>query len=270
MTDVLVLFGSDSDSRVYERIVRKLQVKGFDIEMRIASAHRTPKHVEKIVKKSDAKIVVSGAGLAAALPGVVASLTEKLVIGVPVGGNYAGLDAFLSISQMPPGIPVLCAGVENSGQVVAYVEMILKKKNFVTLIKASDDDAVVKAVEKAKNLLHEFGIKCAVVNNTTQLDDETVYINFVDISRVEIVDNMRKLVLYVPVEKDSDSGDAAKTSRLSKNGLWLGLNRGENAALAAVQILNLDGKYTSALKEYREKMREKVLKADDAERVRYG
>jgi 5-(carboxyamino)imidazole ribonucleotide mutase len=112
MPAVLIILGSKSDLEVGRKALEIL--KGFDIEaeMVVASAHRTPDRVRDLVVKSGAHVFIAIAGLAAALPGAVASFTSKPVIGVPVSGKL-GLDSILSIVQMPPGIPVACVGLDR-------------------------------------------------------------------------------------------------------------------------------------------------------------
>ena len=104
--------GSKSDLPVVEKATGLLKRFGIEYEAAVASAHRTPGRVEELVKNSDASIFITVAGMAAALPGVVASYTTKPVIGVPVSGKMT-LDAILSIVQMPPGIPVAAVGLDR-------------------------------------------------------------------------------------------------------------------------------------------------------------
>jgi 5-(carboxyamino)imidazole ribonucleotide mutase len=78
----------------------------------VLSAHRNPKELEDYISKSEARIFIGVAGLSAALPGYIASRTKRPVIGVPVSAKLGGLDALLSISQMPPGVPVACVGID--------------------------------------------------------------------------------------------------------------------------------------------------------------
>ncbi|MGE4275345.1 MAG: 5-(carboxyamino)imidazole ribonucleotide mutase [Candidatus Methanomethylophilaceae archaeon] len=112
MPRVLILMGSKNDLPVAEKAL--LIFKKFDVsaEVVVASAHRTPKRVEELVTKSDAEVFIAIAGLSAALPGVVASLTTRPVIGVPVSGGV-NMDAILSVVQMPPGIPVAAVGLDR-------------------------------------------------------------------------------------------------------------------------------------------------------------
>jgi 5-(carboxyamino)imidazole ribonucleotide mutase len=90
----------------------------------VASAHRTPKRVEELVVSSDADVFIAIAGLSAALPGAVASFTQRPVIGVPVSGNI-NLDAILSIIQMPPGVPVAAVGLDRGDNAAILAAEIL-------------------------------------------------------------------------------------------------------------------------------------------------
>ena len=109
---VLILMGSKSDAHVGEKVTDLLDKLKVPYRTLIASAHRTPEYLMKVVKESDAKVFIGIAGLAAALPGAIASHTHRPVIGVPVSGKV-NLDSILSITQMPPGIPVAGVGLDN-------------------------------------------------------------------------------------------------------------------------------------------------------------
>ena len=124
MPDVLIIMGSKSDLPIAEKAVDIFKRFDIDYKVTIASAHRTPSRVEEIVTSSDAKVFIAIAGLAAALPGVVASFTTRPVIGVPVSGKM-NLDALLSIVQMPPGVPVATVGLDRGDNAaVLAIEMM--------------------------------------------------------------------------------------------------------------------------------------------------
>ncbi len=120
MPEVLVIAGSKSDERIVNKTTDTLNGLGVSYTVEIASAHREPDRVRQIVETTDAKVIIAIAGLAAALPGVVASHTKKPVIGVPVSAALSGLDALLSIVQMPKGVPVATVGIDN-GQNAAHL-----------------------------------------------------------------------------------------------------------------------------------------------------
>lgn len=109
--------GSTSDLPVMEKAAVFLDEMGIPFEMQALSAHRTPDAVEQFAKNAaerGVRVIIAGAGMAAALPGVIAAQTTLPVIGVPIKGMLDGLDALLSIVQMPPGIPVATVGVNGA------------------------------------------------------------------------------------------------------------------------------------------------------------
>jgi 5-(carboxyamino)imidazole ribonucleotide mutase len=110
---ITIIMGSKSDVKIAEKAVSILKEFEIEYEVRVASAHRTPELVEEIVKNSKSKVFIAIAGLAAHLPGVVAAMTTKPVIAVPVESKLDGLDALLSAVQMPPGIPAACVGIDR-------------------------------------------------------------------------------------------------------------------------------------------------------------
>lgn len=125
---VLIICGSKSDLPVAEKAEGILKEEGIEYEVKVASAHREPDKVREIVSGSKADVFIAIAGLSAALPGFVASITEKPVIGVPVSAKLGGLDSLLSIAQMPSGVPVACVGVDNSKNAAHLAIRMLKLK----------------------------------------------------------------------------------------------------------------------------------------------
>lgn len=114
MIDVVIILGSKSDRDIAKKAMNMFDMFDIKYSVTVASAHRTPARVAKIIEdahKDGAKVFIAIAGLAAHLPGVVASHTTKPVIGVPVNAALDGMDALLSIAQMPAGIPVACVGI---------------------------------------------------------------------------------------------------------------------------------------------------------------
>ena len=113
--DVCVVLGSKSDMPVCDKCTTILEEFDIGHEVRVASAHRAPRYLEEVVSTAiseGCKIFIGIAGLSAALPGVIASMTSLPVIGVPVGGKVP-LDSLLSVVQMPPGVPVAAVGVDR-------------------------------------------------------------------------------------------------------------------------------------------------------------
>ena len=126
MVDIAVISGSKSDQAIVDKIVRKLEEREASFEHKVLSAHRNPQELNEFVSASDARVFIAVAGLSAALPGVVASKTSRPVIGVPVSAKLGGLDALLSIVQMPPGVPVACVGIDNGENAALLALRILE------------------------------------------------------------------------------------------------------------------------------------------------
>jgi 5-(carboxyamino)imidazole ribonucleotide mutase len=122
--------GSKSDQKIADKVTNKLDELKISYEVKILSAHRNPDELAKYVKSSSVEIFIAIAGLAAHLPGVIASITTKPVIGVPVSSKIGGLDALLSIVQMPKGVPVACVGIDNgeNAAILAHRILSLSKK----------------------------------------------------------------------------------------------------------------------------------------------
>ena len=127
--DVAVIVGSETDKPIAEKTTKILDQLGLTYEVKVYSAHRNPKQLEEYIQKCEAKIFIAIAGLSAHLPGFIASRTDKPVIGVPVNVKLGGLDALLSIVQMPKGVPVACVGIDNGENAAWLAWRILKLKS---------------------------------------------------------------------------------------------------------------------------------------------
>ena len=125
---VLIVCGSESDIHVARKAEDVLKENNIPFEIHISSAHRDPNGTKKLVKHTDADVIIAIAGLSAALPGFVASHTDKPVIGVPVNVKLDGLDSLLAIMQMPSGIPVATVGIDNAKNAAHLAMRILKIK----------------------------------------------------------------------------------------------------------------------------------------------
>lgn len=149
---VSIIMGSTSDLPVMEKAAKFLDDMDVPFEMNALSAHRTPAEVESFAHNAKARgirVIIAGAGMAAALPGVIAASTTVPVIGVPIKGMLDGLDAMLSIIQMPPGIPVATIGVNGAqNAAILAVEML-----------ALADEALAKRLEQYKDSLKEKIVK---------------------------------------------------------------------------------------------------------------
>jgi len=126
-----ILVGSESDRERMQAAVEELDALGIPYEFEVRSAHRTPNAVAEYATSArprGLRVLICGAGLAAALPGVVAAHTDLPVIGVPLRSSKSvldGLDALLSIVQMPPGVPVACVGVDNAKNAAVLAARII-------------------------------------------------------------------------------------------------------------------------------------------------
>jgi 5-(carboxyamino)imidazole ribonucleotide mutase len=122
---VSIVIGSKSDLEIAKRAEQTLDELGISHETRILSAHRDPKKLEAYLSSSRARVFIAIAGLAAHLPGFIASRTNKPVIGVPVNKALGGLDSLLSIVQMPRGVPVCSVGIDSPENAAHLAKRIL-------------------------------------------------------------------------------------------------------------------------------------------------
>lgn len=121
---VTVLVGSKSDLEIAEKVRSRLESFHVPCEVHVASAHRNPDKVDRLVRDPDTEVFIAMAGLSAALPGVVAARTLRPVIGVPLHRGL-GLDSLLSVVQMPPGIPVASVGLDAAENAALLATAIL-------------------------------------------------------------------------------------------------------------------------------------------------
>lgn len=160
MPRVGIIMGSDSDLKVMSKAAAMLEELGIDYEMTIISAHREPDELIKWTRGAEdrgMKVMIAGAGMAAALPGMCAALFELPVIGVPLSGkNLDGMDAVFSIMQMPPGVPVATVaidGAKNAAILAAKilaasdVEILNKLKNYTKEMKETVQEKAAKLEE---------------------------------------------------------------------------------------------------------------------------
>ena len=157
MTDIRVIMGSSSDIEIAKKVTKILKEFDIDYEVSVISAHRALSVLEDTMAKDDAKVYIGIAGMAAHLAGVMAGMTIKPVIGLPVGGtNTAGLDALLSMVQMPKGVPVATVAI-NGGDNAALLA--------IQILAISDD----KLAEKLKN--HKKEMLDKVISDDQNLEE---------------------------------------------------------------------------------------------------
>jgi 5-(carboxyamino)imidazole ribonucleotide mutase len=161
---VSIIMGSTSDLQVMKKAADFLNDMKVPFEMNALSAHRTPAEVEQFAKNAEQrgiKVIIAAAGMAAHLPGVIASITKVPVIGVPIKASLDGIDALLAIVQMPPGIPVATVGIDaaqNAGilaaQILAVADKQLAKR--LTNFKESLKQKIVLANQELKDVKYEY------------------------------------------------------------------------------------------------------------------
>ena len=156
---VSIIMGSTSDLPVMEKAMTFLNDMKIPFEVNALSAHRTPEAVERFAKEAagrGVRVIIAGAGMAAALPGVIAAQTTLPVIGVPIKGMLDGLDALLSIVQMPPGIPVATVSVNGAmNAAVLATEMLALADNDIAQRLATYKEGLKQKIEKANKDLAE-------------------------------------------------------------------------------------------------------------------
>lgn len=248
----LIVLGSSSDLPAVTPIADYFKKQKIHYECHVCSAHRTPDELDALLKKPFT-LIIAGAGLAAHLPGVCAARTIAPVVGVPCLGAFNSLDAFLSIVQMPPHIPVLGMSVNDKHR-MEDVALLLKSYNGVTII----GDKNNKRVESCVEVLNTFTVSYAFAE---QCDPKKINIYFFALHEYKTLD-VDALMINVALKENSTEQDAMVFCATAKHGFWVGLNRGENAALAAVELLNNKGTYTKALTNYRQSLRAKILEED--------
>ena len=123
---ISIIAGSTSDEKIVRKATGVLDKNNVKYSVDYCSFHREPENLKNIIKNSGAKVFICIAGLSAALPGAVAAISDKPVIGVPVSAKLGGIDALLSIAQMPKGVPVACVGIDNGENAAHLAVRILK------------------------------------------------------------------------------------------------------------------------------------------------
>ena len=148
---VAIIMGSDSDWGVMKATVSTLKNFAVDVELTVASAHRTPQKVHDFVKNSSAQVFIAAAGMAAHLAGVVASLTTKPIIGVPINSEpFKGLDSLLSTVQMPSGVPVATMAVNGAKNAALFA---------VEILALQDDSLAKKLISYREQMAEEIELK---------------------------------------------------------------------------------------------------------------
>jgi 5-(carboxyamino)imidazole ribonucleotide mutase len=260
----LVIFSSKNDSGVGAPIVAQLRKSGFEVHFETVSAHRQPFRLDHVLTTSTFDIVIAGAGMAAHLPGVVASKTLMPVIGVPVSTYFAGMDALMNILQIPPGIPVLTVppmNAKSSGPLwteLARLSTTIDQLHFDPsrdlICFVGDKKTVINdESKKARAILESAGISWAYDKKP-----RAGVVNIFPLSKGSAPKGLKIprdcVPIFVPVFSKKDLARAESAVTLIKNisnakvkGFWVGANNFTNAVCGALQLYNSGGRYNALL-----------------------
>ncbi len=238
----LVLFGSKSDESIYGLLVDRL-CSVLDVEFHVISAHRDPDKLAEVLKTSDYHVAIGGAGLAAHLPGVIASKISKPVMGIPVAGNFAGLDSLLSIMQMPYGVPVLSSAPDDIMAIVDFLKNIKKgffdSINVVIKQNALNYEYVSNELKRLEKLCGEHNIKANISFKTDSEACNIVYMMTVD----DIKKSPNAPCIHVPILPPDRKNIATEAINFfeiiklsSANAVWTGVNNSRNALLSYLKF----------------------------------
>lgn len=238
--NVLVLFGSSSDASVYEPLCEKLRNAGHNVDFEVISAHRNPVRLGERLAEDNFDAVVAGAGLSAHLPGVVASKIPQPVFGVPVAGQFDGLDSVMSIQMMPRGVPVLCCGTTQEDTIIALLAQVQgyswnKALDVVIKDEYQQTDFFKKEFARLSKHAQDSGITLSL-HNTVR--DGVPTIAFVH--KEEEISNA-PFVISVPL-LDGATRKLPETaltcfSWTQKGAIWAGVNNSINALIFFTKLL---------------------------------
>jgi len=237
---IFTVFGSISDEGTYAPLIEELKQAG-EVEFAVISAHRNLEELQEKLKSWNGDVIVAGAGLAAALPGVCASISSKPVFGVSVMAHFGGLDALASIAQMPFGMPVLTSGAGQEKNIAAFLLRYshalaagITRLHFVLPVFAAEEDYAKTEFARAQKLAEEQGWQISSSDKPAGDAFNIIYVTEdADIlpdafgahvpllSRAEIQKPENYLVIY---------------NWAQKGGLWVGANNSRNAVLAAGRL----------------------------------
>jgi 5-(carboxyamino)imidazole ribonucleotide mutase len=264
---ILVVFGSKSDANIYDPLNSRLQSDGHEIDFRMISVHRSPELLDRELQGVRVDAVVAGAGLAAHLPGVLASKQLAPVFGIPCAAALGGVDSLLGIMQMPFGIPVLCSAPD---QFLAVTDFLKRQEQMELRFSTAPINLVV---DPAKRVLPHFedllqrGTRVAEkanleLNIVDRPLPDAINVCLVDISArdpeaplayPEMQKNEQQLRIHVPILNPSLYRDAKSTELVvrrilsARGALWTGVNGVGNGLLTAVQLSNSDGRHSAFL-----------------------
>lgn len=246
---VLVLFGSQSDESVAARVTCELKRLGPDdsIDLCYLSAHRNPQQLHERLGKKDFDVVLAGAGLAAHLPGVVASLVSVPVLGIPIDAALGGMDALLAILQMPAGVPVLTVGVGGELEACHFVHRFkqlagtgqVRPVSLVVSAVAKNYEYAGKVIDKIKNEALACNMEI-IEKEKTQMDAPAIVLAATKRDVQLLTNDHLGPYIFVPLWDEHASKSPSKAFELyelvKSGGVWVGLNNGRNAVLGMHKI----------------------------------
>lgn len=263
---ILIIFGSKSDAYIYDPLKSRLLSQGHSVDFRFLSVHRSPELLDRELESLDAQVVIAGAGLAAHLPGVLASKLLLPVIGLPCTPAFAGMDSMLSMLQMPFGIPVLVSSPDQVATVVDFVETLSSVElqfsevpvQIVVPKTAVQLPHMESLLERAKAIAAKVNLALPV-RNTLSSNSVNVVLAEIDSRDPEAplgIESQSRgegsVCIHVPVFRENAYRDANSAFHLLQKmravgGLWVGANNVGNGFLAGLEIANVDGSYSAAL-----------------------
>jgi 5-(carboxyamino)imidazole ribonucleotide mutase len=262
---IFVVFGSNSDEGTYAPLIEELKKAG-EVEFAVISAHRNLEELQEKLKSWNGDVIVAGAGLAAALPGVCASISDKPVFGVSVMAHFGGLDALASIAQMPFGMPVLTSGAGQEKNIAAfllrYQEFLQKEQprlHFVLPPFAAEEDYAKAEFARAGTLAEEKGWH---VTEGSKYAGDAFNIIYVTEDADILPDVLGAHVPLFSKEAIQKPENYLKIYNWAqKGGLWVGANNSRNAVLAAERL------FKNATEENRERENHDTITGDSVSRI---
>ena len=229
----MVLFGSQSDRVFFDECLEKVRPHS-DFVFEVLSAHRDPEKLRLLCQNMDAQYVIAGAGLSAALPGCVASLTKAPVFGFPLPSCFGGLDAFLASLQMPKGVPVATCAPYQEDSIINFLKALKEEKWANEKRVNVYVDSLVEPyeyVDKALKSLLTLAEKEAITLSITNKFDPDCWNILLVHQEKEIV--LRSNCLHVPMMNKQTVDNPSRALTLfglaEKGGLWFGVNNCSNA-----------------------------------------
>ncbi len=234
--NVFVVFGSASDESISLPLVKALSAAD-EVEYQVISAHRNLERLQEKIAAWRGDAIVAGAGLAAALPGVVAAMTKLPVFGVPVPSQFGGLDSLCSIAQMPPGVPVMTCGPWKPDAIVGFIAQWKSRASnpgerihFVTPpgVEAKSEIAKAQAAASEKNV----AVSC----------DESADATAFNVRFVANAEDVRPddFCMHVPYFDRSAVSDPARYLNvlewMNRGGVWVGVNNTRNAVHSFLRL----------------------------------